>query len=228
MKRISTINQLDDWHLKTQNAEYLELSKKRLKEPVLIWVNQFTEIINTNLSKLNLNEIKLNDIGCNVGHFPRNLNLIKSKVKYAGIDISKTYIDIAKQNFPELNFFIEDFSQEKFDFNKFNCDITIVSATLEHIINFEIFLKNIFESTEKNVIIRTFIGDQSKIDYCLKEGATSEYLIRQFTINDLVKKSINKDWGCEILEDRATKSLKKEVCKNIERQQFVLNFLRIK
>jgi len=219
------INQIDDWHLKTQNNEYLELSKKRLKEPPLFWVNQFTELINLNLNYLKIKKIKLNDIGCNVGHFPRNLNLIKSEVDYIGVDISETYIGIARQNFTNLNFVVEDFSQEKLDINKFKCDISIVSATLEHIENYDIFLKNIFESTSKNVIIRTFIGENSKKDYCLKDGATSEYLIRQFSIDDLVGKPFNKIWSYEIIEDRATKSLKKEVCKNIERQQFVLNFL---
>ena len=219
------INQIDDWHLKTQNNEYLELSKKRLKEPPLFWVNQFTELINLNLNYLKIKKIKLNDIGCNVGHFPRNLNLIKSEVDYIGVDISETYIGIARQNFTNLNFVVEDFSQEKLDINKFKCDISIVSATLEHIENYDIFLKNIFESTSKNVIIRTFIGENSKKDYCLKDGATSEYLIRQFSINDLVGKPFNQNWSYEIIEDRATKSLKKEVCKNIERQQFVLNFL---
>lgn len=219
------INQIDDWHLKTQNNEYLELSKKRLKEPPLFWVNQFTELINLNLNYLKIKKIKLNDIGCNVGHFPRNLNLIKSEVDYMGVDISETYIGIARQNFTNLNFVVEDFSQEKLDINKFKCDISIVSATLEHIENYDIFLKNIFESTSKNVIIRTFIGENSKKDYCLKDGATSEYLIRQFSINDLVGKPFSQNWSYEIIEDRATKSLKKEVCKNIERQQFVLNFL---
>ena len=222
------INQLDDWHVKTQNKEYLELSKKRLKEPPLIWVNQFTELINLNLNTFKTQKIKINDIGCNVGHFPRNLSFIKSKVEYLGIDISETYLGIARQTFTNLNFVVEDFSQENLNLDKFKCDISIVSATLEHIENYEVFMKNIFESTSKNVLIRTFIGEDSKKDYCLKDGATNEYLIRQFSMKDLVSKSYNKNWSYEVLKDQATNSLKKEVCKNIERQQFVLNFLHNK
>jgi len=199
-----------------------------LNEPTLIWVNQFTELINSNLNQLSLNKVKLNDIGCNVGHFARNLNLIQTKVEYTGIDISKTYIDIARQHFPSLTFVKEDFSQDKLDLNKYFCDISIISATLEHIENYEIFMKNIFESTSNNVIIRTFIGESSKKDFCLKEGATNKYLVRQFAINDLVKKSFNKEWSYEILSDQATNSTTKVICPNVNRQQFVLNFLRTK
>ena len=39
-----------DWHLNTQNKDYLDLSIKRLNEPALIWVSQFTDIINSKIN----------------------------------------------------------------------------------------------------------------------------------------------------------------------------------
>ena len=127
-----------------------------------------------------LKKIKINDIGCNVGHFARNINELKSDVDYRGIDISDVYLNIARQKFPELRFENQDFSSKELNREKFKCDISIISATLEHIQNYKHFLKNIFSSTQKLVLIRTFIGDESRKEYCQKENALKPYLIRQF------------------------------------------------
>ena len=48
-----------DWHLTTQNKDYLDLSIKRLNEPALIWVSQFTDIINSKLKSIKKSELKL-------------------------------------------------------------------------------------------------------------------------------------------------------------------------
>jgi SAM-dependent methyltransferase len=128
-----------DWHALTQNDEYLKLSSQRLSEPPLIWVNQFTQIINDFVGESN-RKYGINDIGCNVGHFARNVELINSDVAYRGIDISKTYLEIAKHHFPKLDFFIEDFARRELNISHFECEISVVSATLEHIDDYEQFL----------------------------------------------------------------------------------------
>ena len=202
-----------DWHLETQNSDYLGVSEKRLTEPPLIWVNQFTEIINSKFETSQ--KIKINDIGCNVGHFARNINELKSNVDYRGIDISDVYLNIAKQKFPELRFENQDFSSKELNREQFKCDISIISATLEHIQNYKQFLKNIFSSTQKLVLIRTFLGDESRKDYCQKENALNPYLIRQFKKDQLVNKDFNKKWTVEFREDMATQSKwKKYLCRD--------------
>lgn len=153
--------------------------------------------------------------------------MINSQVIYKGIDISKTYIDIAKNHFPDLEFCIEDFSNINLDLNNYICDISIVSATLEHIENYKIFLENIFKTTSKNILIRTFIGDERKMDYCLKDGASKEYLVRQFLIEDLTDNHFNKNWTFQLLNDSATNSQAKTICTDIIRKQAVLNFIRL-
>jgi SAM-dependent methyltransferase len=209
-----------DWHLETQNSDYLDVSEKRLTEPPLIWVNQFTEIIN---SKFRTSQkIKINDIGCNVGHFARNINELKSDVDYRGIDISDVYLNIARQKFPELRFENQDFSSKELNREKFKCDISIISATLEHIQNYKHFLKNIFSSTQKLVLIRTFVGDESRKEYCQKENALKPYLIRQFKKEQLVNQVFNKEWAVEFHEDKATESKWKNICAEIRRRQIVI------
>jgi 2-polyprenyl-3-methyl-5-hydroxy-6-metoxy-1,4-benzoquinol methylase len=214
-----------DWHAQTQNNEYLKLSSQRLSEPPLIWVNQFTQVINNFISE-KIGKYVLNDIGCNVGHFARNVELINSEVTYRGIDISKTYLKIAKQHFTQLDFFIEDFARQDLNIDQFECDISIVSATLEHIEDYEQFLDNIFKTTSQLVLIRTFIGETSEMDYCLKEGATQSYLIRQFVLSDLVNKNFNKDWLLEEIIDEATLSKPKVICNSITRSQQILKFVK--
>jgi 2-polyprenyl-3-methyl-5-hydroxy-6-metoxy-1,4-benzoquinol methylase len=209
-----------DWHLETQNSDYLDVSEKRLTEPPLMWVNQFTEIINSKFGTSQ--KIKVNDIGCNVGHFARNINELKSKVDYRGIDISDVYLNIARQKFPELRFENQDFSSKELNREKFKCDISIISATLEHIQNYKHFLKNIFSSTQKLILIRTFIGDESRKEYCQKENALKPYLIRQFKKEQLVNQVFNKDWAVEFHEDKATESKWKNICAEIRRKQIVI------
>jgi 2-polyprenyl-3-methyl-5-hydroxy-6-metoxy-1,4-benzoquinol methylase len=209
-----------DWHLETQNSDYLDVSEKRLTEPPLMWVNQFTEIINSKFGTSQ--KIKVNDIGCNVGHFARNINELKSKVDYRGIDISDVYLNIARQKFPELRFENQDFSSKELNREKFKCDISIISATLEHIQNYKHFLKNIFSSTQKLILIRTFIGDESRKEYCQKENALKPYLIRQFKEEQLVNQVFNKDWAVEFHEDKATESKWKNICAEIRRRQIVI------
>jgi 2-polyprenyl-3-methyl-5-hydroxy-6-metoxy-1,4-benzoquinol methylase len=220
-----TTKDTSDWHALTQNDEYLKLSSQRLSEPPLIWVNQFTQIINDFIGK-NKGKYAINDIGCNVGHFARNVELINSDIAYRGIDISKTYLEIAKHHFPKLDFFIEDFAQKELNIFQFESDISVVSATLEHIDDYEQFLSNIFKTTSQMVLIRTFIGETSEMDYCLKEGATQSYLIRQFVLSDLVNKNFNKDWLFEEIIDEATLSKPKVICNSITRSQQILKFVK--
>ena len=214
-----------DWHALTQNDEYLKLSSQRLSEPPLIWVNQFTQIINDFVGE-NKGKSAINDIGCNVGHFARNVELINSDIAYRGIDISKTYLEIAKHHFPNLDFYIEDFAQKELNISQFNCDISVVSATLEHIDDYEQFLSNIFITASQMVLIRTFVGETSEMDYCLKEGATQSYLIRQFVLSDLVNKDFNKDWQFEEILDEATLSKPKVICNSITRSQQIIKFVK--
>ena len=220
-----TTKDASDWHALTQNDEYLKLSSQRLSEPPLIWVNQFTQIINDFIDE-NKGKYAINDIGCNVGHFARNVELINSDIAYRGIDISKTYLEIAKRHFLQLDFYIEDFAHKELNISQFNCDISVVSATLEHIDDYEQFLSNIFKTTRQMVLIRTFIGETSEMDYCLKEGATQSYLIRQFVLSDLVNKGFNKDWLFEEIIDEATLSKPKVICNSITRSQQILKFVK--
>ena len=113
---------------------------------------------------------------------------------------------------------------KNFNVSKYECDISVISATLEHIEDYETFLKNIFDSTRLFVILRTFIGEESLKEYCLKPGASQSYLIRQFTLDELKNKLFNLSWKTELTQDNATEGKEKEVCKKILRTQKIISF----
>ena len=194
-----------DWQENTQNKEYLDLCVQRLNEPILTWVNQIA-------NRLPENNIVLNDIGCNVGHFYRGIQ--SKNITYRGYDVSKTYLDIAKKNFGEY-FYELDITKQIPE----TANITIISATLEHLENYKEALKNIFISTTNKVIIRTFVGYKSKINYKLKPQSKEPYVIHQFTKKQLNPHKI----PLTVIKDEATKS-KTYKMDNIKRRMKILEF----
>lgn len=218
-----------DWH-RTQNDDYMLLAKRRLNQPPLIWVRQFAEIINlvvpTLPTRFNTDSQKLliNDVGCNVGHFYRGLSQIDYPVSYCGYDLSQTYLSIARDFFPGVDFVELDIST---DVPRL-ADITVISATLEHIGDHEKAIQNIFTTTRFAVLLRTFIGDESVVEYCLKDNALTDYLIKQFTLFDVTSFGLSNDWKFELFIDQATGGVPKLVCngRSIVRSQKVILFKR--
>jgi hypothetical protein len=216
---------IDDWH-QTQNDSYYELLQERLSTKPLIWVEQFLKIITNNLEKESLdNSITLNDIGCNVGHFYNGMLHNSIDFDYIGYDISETYLSLAREHFKPALFNYLDISKS----SPRIANVSIVSATLEHIINVNQALNNIFKTTNNFVLLRTFVGTSSISDYCLKPGASYPYLIRQFTLEELVR--VPGSYGFEWTEfaDEATLGKEKFVCNNqsIARKQKILLFKKV-
>jgi hypothetical protein len=221
-----------DWH-RTQNSSYLNLLENRLKQPRLKWVEQFIEIINTSLGVPIASEerknipIVINDIGCNVGHFYRAIDekQIHFPVDYCGYDISETYLQVAQSSFNDAIFKIFDIQSQR----PRDCDITVISATLEHVSDHKSAIQNIFYSTSRLVIMRTFLGESEIVDQCLTDGAEQPYLIKQFCLDKLVDFPLSQGFRYYLLLDEATKSQPKFVCngKSILRQQNVIVFEKV-
>ena len=210
-----------DWH-STQNQDYISLLKSRLNGPLLHWVNQFVEIINQTINQREC-IITLNDFGCGVGNFYRGIDFLQGLIDYRGYDVSDVYLSIARDFFPAGNFIKLDISEHIPQ----EADIAVMSATLEHLDNYSNVLKNIFFSTKKLFILRTFIGPESLFDRCLTFRATDSYLIRQFTIEEIAL-NLPEGWKYDLLEDNATNGKTKFVCNDltIPRRQKIFVFSR--
>ena len=101
------------------------------------------------LNKKNLNNTTVLDIGCGGGLVSEGLSKIGATV--TGIDFIKENIKVAKmhakKNNLEIDFFVKDFEKEKIT-SKY--DVIIILEVLEHLNNWEEFIKKIKLSLNKN------------------------------------------------------------------------------
>jgi len=150
-------------------------------------------------------------------------------LEYLGIDISETYLGIARVAFPQLSFQNVDFSSKSVDLKELNSDITIISATFEHILDWKTALSNIIESTTTLIIMRTFIGNEFKQEYCNKPRAVDSYLIQQFKYQQIADVAASNGFRIEMEIDLATLGTPKIVCESprIIRSQQVLVLAKV-
>ena len=104
------------------------------------------------LNKKNLNNTKILDVGCGGGLVSEGLSKIGATV--TGIDFIKENIKIAKmhakKNNLKINYFVKDFEKEKIT-SKY--DVIIILEVLEHLSNWEEFLKKIKLNLKKNGVL---------------------------------------------------------------------------
>ena len=101
------------------------------------------------LNKKNLNNTTVLDIGCGGGLVSEGLSKIGATV--TGVDFIKENIKVAKmhakKNNLKINYFVKDFEKEKIT-SKY--DVIIILEVLEHLNNWEKFVKKIKLSLKKN------------------------------------------------------------------------------
>lgn len=101
------------------------------------------------LNKKNLNNTTVLDIGCGGGLVSEGLSKIGATV--TGVDFIKENIKVAKmhakKNNLKINYFVKDFEKEKIT-SKY--DVIIILEVLEHLNNWEEFIKKIKISLNRN------------------------------------------------------------------------------
>ena len=104
------------------------------------------------LNKKKLNNTKILDIGCGGGLMSEGLSKIGANV--TGIDFIKENISIAKihakKNNLKINYVVKDFEKEKIS-SKF--DAIIILEVLEHLNNWDLFIKKIRLNLKKNGVL---------------------------------------------------------------------------
>ena len=101
------------------------------------------------LNKKNLSNTQVLDIGCGGGIVSEGLSKIGATV--TGIDFVKENINVAKMHAKKknlkINYFVKDFEKEKITYKY---DVIIILEVLEHLNNWEKFIKKIKLSLKKN------------------------------------------------------------------------------
>lgn len=188
----------------TQNEEYLDLIKRRIESVELTWVSQFLDSI-TGLEPSG-EKLSVKDIGCQTCQVYKQIKSRALPFEYYGYELDKIYADIGLKYFPELSSKITlgDF----LDIEKpIDTDISVCSATIEHIDNWIPFLGKLLGSTSKYAYIRTFLGETTQRAVGYHAGASQGYPIWQFSYKDMF--TAIRDFGFypELRRDTFTESL---------------------
>jgi len=203
----------------SQNREYLELCIHRAKNVDLTWVDQFLDIICDDVSTAD--QLRLNDIGCNLGQFWKGLKKGgKSNIQYFGYDLETIYLEEAKKIFPEISerLFNLDITREKPP----SCDITVCSATLEHLEYLQPGLDNMLQSTRKLFVLRTFLGESALKSIRMKEGAKIYYNVHQFSFHEIFLSLERNGFSAKVIRDRYTDSMPSYLDHGIIRTFFIV------
>jgi hypothetical protein len=204
----------------SQDEEYFKLCVNRVRTEYLVWVEQFLDIIQEADILRDSHHLTLNDIGCNVGQFWKGLKRRQLKVDYKGYDIETRYLKAAKEIFPEISdAFLElDIVKEK----PRTADVSVASAVLEHFKALSPGLNNILESTNKLLILRTFLGDTSDQSIFLKKGAKTFYYINQYQYREILELLDDYGFSTSIVRDKFTDSMPKYLGQGIVRSQYII------
>tara|TARA_Y200000002_G_C22549053_1_gene607378 strand:+ start:51 stop:815 length:765 start_codon:yes stop_codon:yes gene_type:complete len=110
---------------------------------------------------------KILDAGCGAGHYLRSILKLSNKdFQYYGIDLTQSYIDLAKKIKWKVKADFQKMNVEKLSFKKNTFDISICSNVLLHLENPNLALKKLVITTKKFLVIRTLISEK---DYITKE-----------------------------------------------------------
>lgn len=204
----------------SQNDEYLQRCIDRAKTTCLDWCEQFLDLVAKECPDIISSHYSINDIGCNLGQFFKSLKKRNWSLDYRGYDIEKLYLDEAKKIFPELSvrLFELDITQQA----PKEADISVVSATLEHLDFLSPGLDNILQSTRKLVVLRTFLGESGNKAIRMTPGAKTYYYVNQYSFCDVMSLFESHGFNAEIVRDRYTDSMPRYLNNGLVRTQYVV------
>jgi hypothetical protein len=207
---------------KSQEDGYLDLCVSRAQGEYLGWVEQFLEII----EEENFVGVKeISDIGCNVGQFWKGLKRRDhDQFLYSGFDYEKKYLEAALNIFPELEGRLHNHDLTKDSLP--DTDITVCSATIEHLPSLEIGLNDMIKSTRNVILLRTFLGESQLTSLNMKQGAKEPYLIHQFSFHDIFSIFSKAGFKVTIIRDKYTDSMPRYLATGIVRTFYVVKAVR--
>lgn len=197
--------QPDGWQY-TKNDDYFTMVEARIRSVDMVWVSQFLDIISE--SGFASQNLSIKDIGCQAFQFYKLMKKRGLSCEYFGYELEKRYVDIGLRYFPELDgrYVIGDFSRID---DPIRTDVSVCSATIEHVDRWGPFLENMLGTTSKLALIRTFLGDSTERTEARLVGAAATYPIWQFSFRDFLTAVRRQGFLPEVLRDRYTDSLPK-------------------
>ena len=170
-----------------------------------MWCTQLVDLLERPDAGLGA-RFSLNDFGCQYFQvYKELLSRPHLSIDYFGYDIEKQYMNIGLQIFPELQLSckVTDVAQGG---GIREADVSVISATLEHIDDFRSVIDVLANKSRKMVVIRSFFGGRYLEDFAQKSLANAPYPIRQFVLEDLLYPAF-AEWKVEVVRDRHTDSM---------------------
>ena len=126
----------------------------------------------------------------------------------------------AKEVFPELSDKLKylDITQDQ----PRDAQVTVVSATLEHVISLMPGLKHVLESTNELVILRAFLGDQTFSEEYQHQGAELPYPVNQYSFKDIFEAFDQYGFSAQVIRDQYTDSMPKHIGGGIVRTHYIV------
>ncbi len=102
------------------------------------------------------------DVGCGSGILIKELKeLLGAKVQFSGCDISASAININKQKYHDVQWFVSDLDEQ--ELNR-QADLVVCSEVLEHVRDWEQSLDKLIKAANKRLIITVPSGKLFEID----------------------------------------------------------------
>ena len=190
----------------TQNEDYLRSVTARANNEYLVWCAQLVDLLERPEGGLAGSSFSLNDFGCQFFQVYKELvSRPHLSVDYFGYDIELQYMNIGLQLFPELQSSckVTDVAQ---GLGIREADVSVISATLEHIDDFRSVIDVLAKKSRHMVVIRSFFGGEYLKEFAQKPYADAPYPIQQFVLEDLLFPSF-AGWEVEVIRDRYTDSM---------------------
>jgi 2-polyprenyl-3-methyl-5-hydroxy-6-metoxy-1,4-benzoquinol methylase len=155
-------------------------------------------VANKRLTKATLDNLPSNvktliDIGCGDGTYTSELKLIRKDLTFAGTDPAEKAIDHAKQNYPEIDFFISNILVQESFTNRYY-DMSIHRGVLHHLSDQQEAIKNTFLLADYMLIIEPN-GNNPVLKYIEKHSSYHiEHEEQSFTSKQLKKWCLNAGW----------------------------------
>lgn len=221
MNQRSDDNEIEGWqHL--HSPKYLERCTWRIKNIYLTWVEQFLDI----LEEFDLENKRINDVGCNLLQFYKGMDKRKLPLQYYGYDIERQYLDLARDFFPQVKDRLQKVNivEERPQVANFS----VVSAMLEHLPSLSPGLDNILQSTREVIVLRTFLGEEAKTQKVFAEESKEKYWVNQYSFENILNLFDKYGFKSVVLRDRFTDSMPKLIFKNLVRTQYVIRGVKVK
>jgi len=135
---------------------------------------------------------KLLDIGCTSGYYFEIINFFfPNTFDYNGCDNNPVSIELAKQYYPNVNFFVDDLTNLSGSDNEY--DITFLSGVIEHVPEYKKGLNELCRITKKYIVLHRI---------WLKDGPTTCSKGTQYFV-PVIRNHYNKEQFFDILKKQS-------------------------